>query len=137
MGHIVVVLVVIAVGAVMWAASPIVTLIFVGWILFATGGYAIGQPKGHGAVGITLGSVAGPVGLLLVAAMRPTPTIRTERDRASAQAFGALVPEVGSTRACPWCAVTIEAAAVICKHCNRELAPTGDPTTSPQLAEGP
>jgi hypothetical protein len=121
LGHIIVVLVALAVGAVLWSASPIVTLIFVGWILFATGGYVIGQPKGHGAVGITLASVAGPVGLLIVATMRPT---QTERERASAHAIGALVPEVGSTRPCPWCAETIKTAAVICKHCGQTIERT-------------
>ena len=121
LGHIVVVLAVIAVGAVMWAASPILTLIFVGWILFATGGYVIGEPKGHGAVGVALGSVAGPVGLLIVATMRPTPTIQTERDRANAHTLAALVPEVRLTRACPWCAETIKTAAVICKHCGHTI----------------
>ena len=34
-------------------------------------------------------------------------------------------PDTGPTRACPYCAETIKAAAIVCKHCKRDLpAPT-------------
>ena len=30
---------------------------------------------------------------------------------------------IGDTRACPWCAETIKAAAIICRFCGREVTP--------------
>jgi len=75
--HLFVVLTVAIVGVVLWAASPIVTLVFVAWLLFTAGGYVIGEPKGRGAAGILLGSFGGPIGLLIVATIGPSQAVRT------------------------------------------------------------
>jgi len=136
LSHLVIVLAVILVGIALWAASPIVTLIFVAWLLSATGGYVIGEPKGHGGAGILLGSFGGPLGLVIVAALGPSQAIRTARDEANVETLASQVRVGSPTRTCPWCAEIIKTAAIICKHCDREVGPSYDQTTSPQLTHG-
>lgn len=136
MSHLGIALAVILVGITLWAVSPIVTLIFVAWLLFATGGYVIGEPKGHGGAGIVLGSCGGPLGLLIVAALGPSHTIRTAHEQAEVETLAAADHLTRPTSTCPWCAEIIKSAAVICKHCGREVAPPSDQTTSAQLTHG-
>jgi hypothetical protein len=136
LSHLVIVLAVILVGIALWAASPIVTLIFVAWLLCATGGYVIGEPKGHGGAGILLGSFGGPLGLLIVAALGPSHATRTSREPADVETLASAEHAGSPTRTCPWCAEIIKTAALVCKHCGREVAPSSDQTTSPQLTHG-
>jgi hypothetical protein len=76
LSHALIVLAVILVGVLLWAASPVVTVVFVAWLLFATGGYVIGAPKGRGVAGIVLGTLTGPLGLFIVAKMRPSDAVQ-------------------------------------------------------------
>jgi hypothetical protein len=69
--HALVVLLVVLVVALLWAASPVVTLVFGAWVVFATLGYIVGVPKGHGVGGVLLGGFLGPLGLLIVAMFKP------------------------------------------------------------------
>jgi hypothetical protein len=38
---------------------------------------------------------------------------------------------VDAVRQCPYCAETIKAAAVVCKHCGREVTPTAAEAVKP------
>lgn len=61
-------------------------LIIVFWLIVGPlGGFAIGNPKGHGAVGIASGLALGPLfGWLLVGLMEPSPGVLETRRRALA-----------------------------------------------------
>lgn len=81
-------------------------------------GAIIGSAKGHGGAGFLLGLVLGPIGWLIVAVMDRTPEAEAQHQQATAAAMGA-----GVTRRCPHCAETIQAEAVVCKHCGRDVVP--------------
>ena len=122
---------VIVLGAALTAVSPLFTVALIALLLFAFGGWLIGEQKGRGRAGLFLGLFLGPIGLFLVAVMEPTDAVRARRDRVKAAAIAVAVGGRGAaeTRACPWCAEAIKVAAIICRHCGRDVAPAASGTT--------
>ena len=80
--------------------------LFFFWLLCAIFSAILAAHKNRSAVGwFFVGLLFGPFGLL-VAVM---PEIRPEGQGAE------------STRACPFCAEEIQRAAIVCKHCGRDV----------------
>jgi hypothetical protein len=42
---------------------------------------------------------------------------------------------MGETKACPFCAETIQAAAVVCRHCQSDLRPGSAPAAAPDIGQ--
>jgi hypothetical protein len=71
------------------------------WVVCGIAGYAIGNPKGHGGLGLFLGLVLGVFGLLIICFVGPaTPT-----------------PIL-----CPHCKGQIHPEASVCPHCRTTFA---------------
>jgi hypothetical protein len=81
----VVVIVVIVVGIALTTVSPILTVVLITWLVLGAVGWLLGVQKGHGGVGLFLGVLLGPIGLLIVTVMEPTEAVRTERQQAQAE----------------------------------------------------
>jgi hypothetical protein len=95
------------------------SIILITVVICAVIGAVVGQPRGHGGDGFALGLLLGPVGVIIVAVMTPTPqaaAIQQQRVNQAMQSVGA------GTRACPWCAEQIQPAALVCRHCNRDVS---------------
>lgn len=75
------------------------------WVLvFALVGAAIGQKRGRVFAGFLLGGLIGPLGWLVIL----------------------LGPDYsGQFRACPYCAESVRAGAIVCKHCGKSLGSAG------------
>src|SRR3954451_15866363 len=86
-----VVVVVIVVGILLTAVSPILTIALIGWLIFSAAGWAIGNQEGRGRAGLALGLSLGPFGLLIVAVMEPSEAVRTQRNDAAAAALANAV----------------------------------------------
>lgn len=74
------------------------------WIVFGMIGGGIGASKGRAGAGIVLGILLGPLGLLIVPALKS----QKELDRKN-------------TKKCPYCAERVAKAAQLCKHCGQGL----------------
>jgi hypothetical protein len=97
-------------------------IVIIAWVFFGFIGAAIGSSKGLGGTGFILGLLLGPIGILIVAVMSPTPEAQARRD---AEVAGATHSLGGSMqlRPCPWCAEQIQPAAVVCRYCGRDVQP--------------
>jgi len=103
-------------------------------VFFAIGGLiglAIGSSKGRGAAGFWLGGFLGFIGWIIVAVMSPSSEVEARRMAtaiAAAQGSNASLANQGpSSRPCPYCAESIQAAAVVCRFCGRDVEPTALP----------
>lgn len=76
-----------------------ITFWLVIWLLSVIASASIGAKKGNPIGGTFLGLVLGPVGLVIV-----------------------LVSGYANRRACPFCAEQIMKKAVVCPHCQRDVA---------------
>ena len=55
------------------------------------------------------------------------------RGMAPASALGATRDVSAAERVCPFCAETVKAAAVVCKHCGRDIAPPAQRIRAPEI----
>jgi hypothetical protein len=93
-------------------------LVLAYFFVFGTIGTLIGQPKGLENAGLFLGAALGPIGLIIIAVMEPTVEVRAKRE---AEVAMRVSGGPGEIRPCPWCAETIKRAAVVCRHCGRDV----------------
>jgi hypothetical protein len=110
-------------------------------------GYAIGNSKGRGTQGLLLGLLFGVIGWLIVAVMEPSDHVRHMRQAETialarslatpprdAERLGGSERDARSStgrRRCPWCAETIQSAAIICRFCGRNVEPIESIAPSP------
>lgn len=87
-------------------------------LVLAVIGEIIGESRGHAGAGFFLGLLLGPVGLLIIAVMDRTPEAEARYDK-QVEAMGR--ESTPTLRTCPWCAEQIQPAAVVCKHCGRDV----------------
>jgi len=108
------------------------------WIMSAFIGFLVGSNKGKGGTGFLLGLLLGVVGVIIVLVLSPSPEFQAKHDR-EVEAAGAKLagdPTLPSLRSCPWCAESIQTAAVLCKHCGQGVEPTAFPSLQLGTAEG-
>jgi len=83
------------------------------WILFGIAAAITAGNKGRsGCAWFFVGVLLGPFGLLFALLLKPI-------DAANA------VSTTTDVRKCPFCAETIKAEAIVCKHCGRDLPKAG------------
>ena len=93
--------------------------IFILWIICGcAASYVAGQKNKSSGAWFLLGMLLGPIALLMVGlspAAPPKPGGHTS--------FQMTRPEdpPAPTRTCPFCAEDIKPAAIVCKHCGRDL----------------
>lgn len=90
--------------------------VFLLWIFcMLLAAYIAGQ-KQRSTWWCLVGLVFGPIGVIMVALLPTLPRAMPEGG------------PPGHTRICPFCAESIKAAAIVCKHCGRDL-----PALSPEF----
>lgn len=100
--------------------DPNVTILVFWCGLGALVGWAIGHSKGRGADGLMIGLFLGVIGWVIAGTWKPR-----------VEPTGPSTP----TRRCPWCAEEIQTAAVVCRHCGRDVPALGQ--SDPQWANDP
>jgi hypothetical protein len=82
------------------------------WLAMVIGTAALAHKKGRNVLAwIAIGWVLGVFGLLWIWSLEP---IQQPKPISAATSQG---------RTCPFCAETVKSAAIVCKHCGRDLPP--------------
>lgn len=89
-----------AVSAIAETRTMEVVLLF--WIVFAILGGALGATKGRAGEGAALGLLLGPLGILIVPALKSQKELNKK-----------------GTKVCPHCAERVAVKAKVCKHCQK------------------
>lgn len=122
-------------------AGVVVLIWLVAGAVCGAAGFLIGDMKGRSVAGFWLGFLFGPIGLIVIAVLPPTPLAEAERQAQIDAAIDALSAGPHESRAtptrrpCPWCAESIKPAAVVCRYCGRDVEPLAaaapDPVDAP------
>lgn len=94
------------------------------WLICGLIGWYIGDTKGRPGDGFALGVLLGPIGIIVIAAMGRSAKKEAEHQAevaAVSARMGAPAESTPTMRACPWCAEQIQQAAIVCKHCGRNV----------------
>jgi hypothetical protein len=81
----------------------VILVLIAWWTLGGLVGYLIGKWKGRGTAGLWLGLLLGVIGWVIVAVLPDSERV------------------TGPARRCPFCAEVVLPAAVVCKHCHRDI----------------
>ena len=99
-------------------------------VVFGLIGARIGAERGRATQGFWLGFCFGPIGWIVIGVLSPSREVQAERDSALADRLAEALrkppPRVSQRtgeRSCPFCIELIRDAAVVCRHCGRDVAP--------------
>lgn len=97
-------------------------MLALGWIICGIAACAVAVSKNRSGIGwFFLGILLGPIALLMVGFM---PKLEPEPEISNVLSDPGPLPweeEQVQEKTCPYCAETIKAAAIVCKHCGRDL----------------
>lgn len=86
------------------------------WIMFGVVCAVAANSKNRGSIGwFFMGMLFGPFALLILIFLpkQPDPAATPFHDAS----------RISDSRTCPYCAETIKMAAIVCKHCGRDIPP--------------
>ena len=95
----------------------------VGWLICGAAGAAILSRFEKGQTGFILGSLLGPIGLVIAWTMRDSQKHKEILQAAGVSPSSAQQQGHRKERNCPFCAELILIEAKICKHCRSEVEP--------------
>lgn len=107
----------------------VITAVIIGGICAIFGGL-IGRNKDRWGMGVTLGFLLGPIGLIIVAVMSPGPNARFLPSRGSVVMVPSTTgsPDTRPRVPCPQCAEMVLVDANVCRFCGAQF---------PKSAESP
>ena len=93
------------------------------WILCGIASAAALSRYNKAGIGCLLGTLLGPIGIIIALIMRSD--ARQNQEEASHAAPAREQEQRGSEHECPYCAELILSRATVCKHCGRDVQPVG------------
>jgi hypothetical protein len=96
------------------------------WLICGVGAAMIASNKNRSALVWFFGGVMlGPIGIIIIACLSREPALPLGPDGVS----------MDEHHSCPYCAETIKAAAIVCKHCGKDVIPVIQAPNSPSLLD--